>query len=164
MKKLLIFARQLPAQKRSVNLNKIVSEALYFLEVHCQKEGIELTSILSTDITDMVLDSSQIQQVLVNLVVNAIHAMPKGGVITVKTEKHKNQVSLIVQDTGVGMSKEVIEQIFMPFFTTKEIGQGTGLGLAVVHGIVANHRGTIDVKSKIGHGTRFEVKLSLDNT
>jgi signal transduction histidine kinase len=163
VKKLLIFARQLPAQKRKVNLNTVVTECLYFLEVHCQKEGIELKSVLSPRIPDMILDSSQIQQVIVNLVVNAIHATPKGGVITVKTEKHENQISIIVQDTGIGMSKEVMEQIFMPFFTTKEIGQGTGLGLAVVHGIVANHRGTIDVKSKLGRGTRFELRLPFNN-
>jgi signal transduction histidine kinase len=163
VKKLLIFSRQLPAQKRKVNLNTVVTECIYFLGVHCQKEGIELKSILSSRIPDMILDSSQIQQVIVNLVVNAIHATPKGGVITVKTEKHENQISIIVQDTGIGMSKEVMEQIFMPFFTTKEIGQGTGLGLAVVHGIVANHRGTIDVRSNIGQGTRFEVKLPFNN-
>jgi two-component system NtrC family sensor kinase len=162
VKKLLIFARQLPAQKQRANLNKVVSECLYFLELHCQKEGISLKRLLSPDIPDMVLDSSQIQQVVVNLVVNAIHAMPEGGVIRVITEKHENQVSLIIEDTGVGMSKEIIKQIFIPFFTTKEIGQGTGLGLAVVHGIVANHRGTIEVTSKIEHGSRFEVKLPLN--
>ena len=164
VKKLLIFARQLPVQKTEVNLNQIITEGLSFLESRCQKEGIELKVILSSDVPNTVLDASQLHQVMVNLVVNAIQAMPEGGIITVKTEFDEDEISLIVEDTGVGLSENVLKNIFIPFFTTKQVGQGTGLGLAVVHGIVTNHGGTIDVESEIGRGTRFEVKLPLRTT
>lgn len=85
--------------------------------------------------------------------------MPEGGRITIKTLEHENCVSLIVEDTGVGMSEDVLKQIFIPFFTTKEVGRGTGIGLSVVHGIVTSHGGTIDVESDIGRSSRFVIQL-----
>ncbi len=161
VKKLLIFARQMPAQKTRANLNQIVNDGLYFLESRCSKEGIELRRHLSTDLPDIIADPAQINQVLINLVVNSIQAMPEGGILTVRTRAYSNHVSLIVEDTGVGMSEEVKKQIFIPFFTTKEIGRGTGLGLPVVHGIVTSHGGSIQVDSEKGRGTRFEIELPL---
>ncbi|TET77394.1 MAG: hypothetical protein E3J41_07200 [Candidatus Cloacimonadota bacterium] len=158
-KKLLIFARQMPTKKSKLNLNKIVEEGLYFLESRCEKEGIELERSLSSGLPEITVDQAQLHQVLVNLVVNAIQAMPKGGKLKVTTLSTNNHISLIVEDTGVGMSKEIIDKIFLPFFTTKEVGEGTGLGLPVVHGIVTSHGGTIKVESKVGIGSRFEVQL-----
>jgi signal transduction histidine kinase len=87
--------------------------------------------------------------------------MPQGGTLTVRTAAGKGHISLIVEDTGVGMSEEVMKNLFVPFFTTKEVDQGTGLGLPVVHGIVTSHGGSIKVESQVGRGTRFEVKLPL---
>jgi len=159
VKKLMLFARQMPPQKTQVNLNQIVEEGLYFLESRCAKEGIKVARLLSTDLPEVTADPAQLTQVLVNIVVNAIQAMPNGGKLTIKTNAFDKGVSLIVEDTGVGMSENVMKQIFLPFFTTKDIGQGTGLGLAVVHGIVTSHGGSINVESKVGHGTRFEVQL-----
>jgi signal transduction histidine kinase len=98
---------------------------------------------------------------LVNLVINALQAMPKGGRLGIQTLPARDHLSLIVEDSGTGMTDEVLKQIFTPFFTTKEVGQGTGLGLPVVHGIVTSHGGTIQVKSQVGHGTRFEIDLPL---
>lgn len=161
VKKLMLFAHQMPPKKTQVDLNQLVEEGLYFLESRCAKEGIELVRSLTPNLPEITADRGQLTQVLVNLIVNAIQAMPDGGRLTVQTLTGQKDISLIVEDTGVGMSEEVMKKIFDPFFTTKEIDQGTGLGLSVVHGIVTSHGGTIRVKSKPGRGTRFEVKLPL---
>ncbi|KPJ66926.1 hypothetical protein AMJ44_07625 [candidate division WOR-1 bacterium DG_54_3] len=161
VKKLMLFARRMPPKKTQVNLNQLVEEGLYFLESRCTKEGIELVRLLSSDLPEITADPGQLTQVLVNLIVNAIQAMPEGGRLTVQTLTGKGYISLIVEDTGVGMSEEVKKNIFIPFFTTKEVDLGTGLGLSVVHGIVTSHGGSIKVDSKLGRGTQFEVKLPL---
>ncbi|MGB7061753.1 MAG: ATP-binding protein [Candidatus Zixiibacteriota bacterium] len=161
IKKLMLFARRMPPKKTQVNLNQLVEEGLYFLESRCAKEGIELVRFLSPNLPEITADPGQLTQVLVNLVVNAVQAMPDGGKLTVETHVGDGYISLTVEDTGVGMSDKVAQKIFMPFFTTKDVDQGTGLGLAVVHGIVTSHGGSIKVDSKVGRGTRFEVKLPL---
>ena len=161
IKKLMLFARQVPPQKIKVNLNKVVDEGLYLLERHCKSNGIELVRILSPDLPEITADPSQLNQVLVNLVVNAIQAMPDGGNLTIETITEKEHVKLVVKDTGVGMSELVRKQIFIPFYTTKDIDKGTGLGLPVVHGIITSHGGTIEVESIAGEGACFEVKLPL---
>lgn len=161
IKKLMLFARQLPPQKTQVNLNQIVEDGLYFLESRCAKEGIKVEHNLSPDLPEITADPAQLTQVLVNLVVNSIQAMHEGGRITIETKVYEDYVSLIVEDMGVGISKNMIKKIFIPFFTTKEIGQGTGLGLSVIHGIVSSHGGKIDVDSEVGRGSRFEVKFPI---
>ncbi len=161
VKKLLIFSRQVPTKKEWINFNKVIEDGLYFLESRCKKEGIELIQTLDPKISGIVLDKSQLNQILVNLVVNAIQAMPDGGKLEVKTIIRNNFVSFIVEDTGYGMSEEVKKQIFIPFFTTKEIDQGTGLGLSVVHGIVTSHGGTIEFESEPERGSRFEIKFPM---
>jgi signal transduction histidine kinase len=164
IKKLMLFARQMPPQKTEVNLNKIVEEGLYFLESRCAKENIKIERSLASSLPEIIADPGQITQVIMNLVVNAIQAMPESGKVLIKTLDHEDHISLIIEDTGFGMSKDVLRKIFIPFFTTKEVSKGTGLGLSVVHGIVTSHGGTIEVKSRIDHGTRFEVKFPKANT
>jgi two-component system NtrC family sensor kinase len=159
VKKLMFFGRQMPTKKTLMDLNQIVDEGLYFLESRCAKEGIEVVRSLEPELPKVNADPSQLHQVLVNLVVNAIQAMPEGGKLIIRTGPRDGYVSLVVEDTGVGMSKDVLEQIFIPFFTTKDVGQGTGLGLPVVHGIVTSHGGTVAVRSEVGRGSRFEVTL-----
>jgi len=161
IKKLMLFARQRPPRKIRVNLNQVVEEGLYFLESRCTKAGIDLVRSLSTELPAITADPGQMNQVLVNLVVNSIQAMPEGGRLTVRTVAGEGYASLIVEDTGSGMSEKVKEQIFVPFFTTKDIDQGTGLGLPVVHGIVTSHNGSIEVESEVGSGTRFEIRLPI---
>lgn len=161
VKKLMLFARRMPPQKTQVNLNRLVEEGLYFLESRCAKEEIELKRVLAPDLPEIIADAGQLSQVLVNLVVNAVQAMPRGGTLTVQTSVGDGHISLVVEDTGAGMSQEVVKKIFIPFFTTKEVNEGTGLGLSVVHGIVTSHGGSIKVESKVDHGTRFEVRLPL---
>jgi signal transduction histidine kinase len=159
IKKLMLFARQMPPQKTRVNLNQIVKDGLYFLESRCAKEGIKVVCQLSSPLPDVTADQSQMTQVLVNTVVNAIQAMSNSGKLTIQTQASSKFVSLIVKDTGVGMEKNVMSKIFQPFFTTKDVGLGTGLGLSVVYGIVTSHGGSIDMDSKIGQGTRIKIKL-----
>jgi len=163
IKKLMLFARQVPPQKLRVNLNQIIEDGLYLLESRCASSGIELIRSLSPTLPEITADSSQLTQVLINLVVNAIQAMPGGGKLTIATAADKEQVVLMVQDTGIGMSEEVKKQIFLPFFTTKDIDKGTGLGLSVVHGIVTSHGGKITVESTPGEGAQFEIRLPLKN-
>ena len=161
VKKLLLFARQMPPRKQPVNLNDLVANGLYFLEARCSKANIRLVRDLSPELPMLVGDSSQLHQVLVNLVVNAIQAMSDGGRLTIRTQAEGGWLKLIVEDTGVGIDEDVLKKIFLPFFTTKDVQEGTGLGLAVVHGIVTAHGGTIEVQSKRGEGSRFEVRLPI---
>jgi signal transduction histidine kinase len=121
--------------------------------------GITLVSRLSPDLPRIHADGLQMHQVLVNLVVNGIQAMSAGGTLTIDTCAGAGSVRLGVQDTGIGMSEVTQEKIYTPFFTTKDVDQGTGLGLAVVHGIVTSHGGTIRVESSPGNGARFEIQL-----
>lgn len=161
IRKLLAFARQMPPQKTWVDLNRVVEEGVYFLEARCAKGGVELVRSLAADLPEITADPAQLNQVLVNLVVNALQAMPEGGKLTVATRAHDDHVLLAVEDTGIGMSEEVLERIFVPFFTTKEVGQGTGLGLPVAHGLVTSHGGSLKVESEVGRGTRFEIRLPV---
>lgn len=163
IRKLMIFTRQLPARKEDCDLNQVVREGLYFLESRCAKEGVEMVRRLENDLPRITADPSQLHQVLVNLVVNAIQAMPRGGSLTISTCSKDGTVCLAVEDTGTGMSPEVQKQVFLPFFTTKDVGQGTGLGLSVVHGIVTAHGGSIKVRSELGKGSVFEVCLPIES-
>jgi len=162
IQKLLVFARQTPPKKTQVDLNQIVEDGLYFFEARCAKAGVELVRKLSSELPKITADPAQLNQLIVNLVVNALQAMQGKGKITIQTQTYDQQVLLIVEDTGIGMADDVLEQIFIPFFTTKDVGQGTGLGLPVVHGIVTAHGGLINVESKLGCGSRFEIQLPIE--
>lgn len=159
VKKLMVFGRQTPPQKSLVDLNRLVREGLDFVKPRCQSEGIELKFRLADDLPPITADPNQLHQVLVNLVVNAVQATGPGGIVVIATLCSPGSVHLVVEDNGQGMAEEVLKHVFLPFFTTKEVGQGTGLGLAVVHGIVTAHGGQIQVESTPGRGTRFDVRL-----
>jgi signal transduction histidine kinase len=159
VRKLRLFARETPPQKTRVDLNELVEEGLYFIESRCAKAGIELVRSLAPDLPEITADKGQLHQVLVNLVVNSIQAMPGGGRLEIRTAAGEGCASLIVEDNGTGMTPEVRSKIFVPFFTTKDVNEGTGLGLAVVHGIVSAHGGGIEVQSQVGMGTRFTVRF-----
>lgn len=161
IKKLMIFSRQMPQQITKVNLNDIVHNILYFIDVRFQSRGITIIKQLDPVLPVIYADEVQMSQVLVNLITNSVYAMPAGGEITVITRKKENQVSLIVKDTGTGMTADIRNKIFEPFFTTKPVGQGTGLGLSVVQGIVDSHGGKILVSSAVNKGTKFEIQLPL---
>ena len=172
---LLAFSRKQIINLTSVNLNEVVLKFEKFL-LRLLREDIELKTLFFPHELRMIADRGQIEQVLMNLVSNARDAMPKGGSILIETSLVKLDAAfaaahglgrageyalLAVTDTGVGMTDDVKRKIFEPFFTTKEEGQGTGLGLAMVFGIVKQHKGCIDVYGGPGVGTTFNIYLPL---
>jgi two-component system, NtrC family, sensor kinase len=159
IKKLMIFSRQMPRQISKINLNDVVNNILYFIDVRFQSRRVSVLRKLDESLADIEADEVQMSQVLVNLITNAVHAMPNGGKVTIATKNAGKEVSLTVKDTGHGMSRSVREKIFEPFFTTKPQGHGTGLGLSVVQGIIDSHAGKIYVNSTPGKGSKFEILL-----
>ena len=174
VRKLLAFSRKQTLEYMPVNLNEAASEMEKLLR-HTTHDDVELQVIRSPDIKTILADSGQIEQVILNLSVNAQDAMTDGGHLTIETalvDLNKNEaknfqalepgeyVMLTVSDTGQGMDEETRSQIYEPFFSTKG-EQGTGLGLATVHGIVKQHGGHIVVDSELGHGTTFKVYLPV---
>ena len=164
VKKLLIFARQAPTRKDDIDMNYLVEDVISFFDSRFNKQGIRVHFLPDTALPQIKADPSQMRQVITNLVVNAMQSMPDGGNLTITTMGIKNRISMIIEDTGEGMSKKVLKQIFVPFFTTKEVGHGTGLGLPVVHGIITSHGGSINVESNPDKGSRFEVILPVTDT
>jgi signal transduction histidine kinase len=147
-----------------VDINRVVLGAIDLFKHQFEKEGIELACVLCPGMPVLAADAGQLTQVLVNLVVNAVQAMPEGGKLLVQTHVQDGHVVCSVEDTGVGMTEAVLDRLFVPFFTTKEVNQGTGLGLPVVHGIVTSHGGTIEVASAPGKGTTFTIRLPIEPT
>jgi PAS domain S-box-containing protein len=174
IKRILLFSRQDELQFKPVDIAEVVEDGLRLSGVSLPA-AVEIRREIDASLGTIEADPIQIQQVLMNLCANAYHAMSEsGGVLTVRltrvevdeelAARHPNLMPgpyarLTVSDTGQGMDRKTIERIFEPFFTTKRVQEGTGLGLAVVHGIVKNHRGEITVESASGRGTTFRVYL-----
>jgi CheY-like chemotaxis protein len=168
---LLGFARKGKYTPKQTDLNNLVEDSSKMF-TRTRKETV-IHKKLQDNIWNVNADPGQIEQVLLNLYVNAWHAMPNGGEIFIQTENvylrddyckpfeasAGNYVKISVTDTGVGIDKENIERIFEPFFTTKDVGKGTGLGLASAYGIIKNHSGIIQVYSEKGHGATFNIYL-----
>ncbi len=167
---LLTFSHRLPTEKQAIDLRETVEDALKLVQ-RLLPAAIELeTRIADGEEVPVNGDVTQIQQVVLNLVINARDAMPGGGVLRVALERvagdtggdgsDKRDVAVLtVADTGGGIPPEVQERIFEPFYTTKERGRGTGLGLAITHGVVRDHGGTIRVRSEVGRGAEFVITL-----
>jgi hypothetical protein len=120
---------------------------------------IELVKRYAGDVPLLMGNATKLQQVFMNLILNARDAMPGGGQLTIETYPSDSMVCVEVSDTGVGIAPEHIAKIYDPFFTTKEVGRGTGLGLALSYGIIQEHAGRVFVDSKVGSGTRFIIKF-----
>lgn len=160
VKGLLEFSREHDYQLGWVNLKNLVILTMRLVSSELPA-GVEITSEIPQNL-DIYVDAQKLQEVMLNLLLNAAQAIPDGkGQITITAKKDHQTVEINVQDTGAGMLPEQLPQIFDPFFTTKEVGVGTGLGLSVAHGIVERHGGTLTVKSKVGEGSIFTVKLPL---
>jgi signal transduction histidine kinase len=163
---LLDFARQRKLQSEDIDLNQILIELLSLVSNQPSFQKVEIVKILDPSLPLMSGDPVQLKEVFSNILSNAGEAMPEGGRMTV-TSKFNNggrTIEVSIRDTGCGIPTANLNKIFMPFFTTKKIGQGTGLGLAIAYGIVKMHRGSIEVESTEGKGTTFVVKLPVSSS
>jgi len=163
VRSLLNFSRQNAPRKKRSDVNDLVRQALTLTRNQARIAGVNFVEKLESDLPSLVIDPNQIQEVVVNVIVNATDAMPDGGDLTVHTgtveEEDVTWVVLEISDTGHGISAEDLERIFDPFFTTKQADKGTGLGLAVSYGIVAEHNGHITVSSEVNRGTTVTIRL-----
>lgn len=161
MNQLLAFARRKSPERGPLQLKEIVENGIELFRERLDRNHVEVESVLDGVYPRVLADGDQMSQVFINLVMNAIHAMPDGGILRVGLAQEDGMVTLTVADTGHGIPHEVLPRVFEPFFTTKEFGKGTGLGLTVVKGIIEEHQGMIAVKSEEGEGTVFIVRLPI---
>jgi two-component system NtrC family sensor kinase len=160
---LLSFSRRSSPQSSDTDLNEVVDKTVTLVAHKLELQGVDLQVELEEGLPPLRCDASQIQQVAMNLLMNAAESQPRGGAVVVRTRfaRDGKMAVLEVQDEGAGIPEDVLPRVFDPFFTTKEEGKGMGLGLAVVYGIVEAHGGHIDVASEPGEGTRVTVRLPL---
>jgi len=161
VRNLLDFARQSLPALRQVDINEVVNRSFDLAAHSAELQHVQVVKELAYSLPEIMADFDQLQQVCTNLIMNAIQAMPEGGVLTIRTSADNSQVKIEIQDTGVGISPENMRKLFTPFFTTKKEIKGVGLGLAVSHGIIQRHHGRIEVQSKEGDGSTFTVYLPL---
>ncbi|MEW6246883.1 MAG: ATP-binding protein [Nitrospirota bacterium] len=161
MNQLLAFARRRPVDRRPVDLRETIEGSLEMFQERLARHGIRIEKSFRDDCPKVRADADQMSQVFINLVMNAIHAMPEGGTLRVGLTRSNGTVRLTVADTGHGIAQQDLAKIFDPFFTTKETGKGTGLGLTVVKGIIEEHGGSIQVESEPGKGTTFTISLPV---
>lgn len=159
VKRLMYFSCEMPSQFREQDLNALVEGVLRLLHRQVDEAGLVLQLDLAQALPPVRLDRVQFEQVLTNLVLNAVAATPSGGQLRISTGTLDGMVVLRVADTGQGIAPEHLRKIFQPFFTTKATGEGTGLGLSVVHGIIKGHGGDIRVESTPGQGATFIITL-----
>jgi two-component system, NtrC family, sensor kinase len=174
IRQLLDFARRRAPQKSPVNLKNLSNQVIEMLKPAAEKQKVMLKLLQNDDIPLVSMDLFQVQQVLINLVMNGIQAMPDGGQLeiglhmknsyhpTLSSDQEHNYVAISIKDEGNGISENNINHVFEPFFTTKNVGEGTGLGLSIAYGIVREHGGWIDVKSKVGKGSCFTIYIPLE--
>lgn len=173
IRRLLDFSREKTPEKAYGNLNEIIEETVQLIEPPAQLENIEIATDLDEQLPPVWLDENLVKQVIMNVLVNARHAIENGGSITIRTRLCKaeacpasitttgDMAEIMISDTGCGIAKEDLRKVFDPFFTTKGVGKGTGLGLSVSLGTIESHRGTIEVESTVGKGTAFSIYLAI---
>jgi two-component system NtrC family sensor kinase len=161
--RLLGFARRMEPLTERVNINTVLDESIDFLENEARYRNIDIQTNYAPDLPLTTTDQSQMQQVFLNIINNAIDAIGKDGEITINTRiaKKNNEICVEINDNGPGMPKDVLQKIFDPFFTTKEVGKGTGLGLSISYSIIEKLGGRIMVASEEGQGTTFTIYLPV---
>ena len=161
VRNLLSFSCQTPPHRERASINQVVRDTLALVRQRLEKSGVTLEERYAPDLPLLRLDVGQMKQVVLNLVVNALQSTPRGGTLTITSERVGDEVALRIADTGVGVPAENLSHIFEPFFTTKPVGQGTGLGLSISLGIVQEHGGRIEVESQERAGSTFTVWLPV---
>jgi two-component system NtrC family sensor kinase len=173
IRRLLDFAREKTPEKKFTDLNVVIQDTARIIERPASFRDIEIAMDLDPDLPQVWVDADLIKQVIMNMLVNAQHAIEHEGSITVRSrlpepkspEPGRQPVPMVeisIIDTGCGIPEKNLKRIFDPFFTSKDVGKGTGLGLSVSHGIVSAHGGVIEVESKVGKGSTFRIYLPLD--
>jgi hypothetical protein len=156
---LLNFSRVETTEFTELDVHRILEDTLRLIEPQLRGRRVRLVKHYNDDVSNVMGNATKLQQVFMNLVLNARDAMPDGGLLTIRTYSTDSMVGIDVVDTGIGIPPENIRQIYDPFFTTKGIGRGTGLGLALSYGIIHEHGGRIHVESQVGKGTQFSIYL-----
>ena len=162
VKNLLSFSRVSPMNLAWCDLNQVIDRCLRLVQHKLEMAGIQLNLDLAPDLPPAHCDPAQIEQVILAMVINAIDAMPQEGNLWISTRVTAGAIDLIIRDDGIGIPEEHLAHIFEPFYTTKESG-GSGLGLAISQNIVERHGGSIEVKSVVGEGTTFKIRLPIDS-
>lgn len=166
VRRLLDFARQSESVRTPANVNELIEETLALMKHLLHTSGIEVVRDFAAQLPQVSLDRNQIKQVFLNLFHNALHAMPTGGKLLIRTQRRRRDgrswVSIAIRDTGMGIAPEHLPRVFEPFFTTRAHEGGTGLGLSVSYGIVVDHGGDIEVESEVGKGSCFTVWLPVE--
>ena len=155
------FARRRDPKAKTIDLNTLLDKTIALVENQSMFHNISIVKDYKTDLPPVTVDPSQLQQVFMNIVINAVDAMEGWGTLTLRTkvDEVSGTVDVSFQDTGCGMAKETLDRIFEPFYTTKDVGRGTGLGLSISLGLVQRNGGEIRVYSQPGEGSRFIVAL-----
>jgi two-component system NtrC family sensor kinase len=173
IRRLLDFSREKKPEKSFSNLNILITEIMQLTEQSAQVNDIRIITDLDEQLPEIWMDENLIKQVIMNMLVNAQHAIEGEGSITIKTRLCTNEdcpesiteignmAIITITDTGCGISSTDLQRVFDPFFTTKEVGKGTGLGLSVSHGTIKAHGGAIEVESIVGKGTKFRIYLPV---
>ncbi|TFH65587.1 MAG: two-component sensor histidine kinase, partial [Gemmatimonadales bacterium] len=163
VRNLLDFARESTFQLQPVNPQRLVEETLRLATNQIKLAKVKVRGEIDSNLPPVYGDFQQLTQVMLNLVLNALDAMPNGGTLTIalRTPSGRDQIAMEVTDTGIGMPEQVRANVFDPFFTTKSAATGTGLGLSVSLGIIRQHGGDILVRSKVGEGTTFTIQLPV---
>lgn len=167
VKSFLSFTRQPKPRLKSLDVNDVLEELIHLSEPWFLARNVKLSTHLSPDLPPVLGDSTHLQTLFLNLITNALDAMPQGGVLTIKTQQVSPPLSsddgrwleVSIADTGIGITEESKRRIFDPFFTTKKMGEGTGLGLAICEKIIKEHSGMIEVKSEVGKGSTFFISI-----
>ncbi len=163
-KNMLTFARKHPVAKVRLNINDIIKKVLDIRTYEHRLNNIEVMNQMATDLPDIIGDYFQIQQVILNIIINAEYFMKEShdhGILNIRTEKTGSSIKISITDNGPGIPRENLVRIFNPFFTTKPIGKGTGLGLSICYGIISEHNGHIHAESELGKGTTFVIELPI---
>jgi two-component system NtrC family sensor kinase len=170
VKNVLSFTRQRKPQLKPLDINEVLEELIYLSEPWLHARNVRLLSSLPSSLPPVLGDPTHLQTLFLNLITNALDAMPKGGELTIKTKQVPSQASpghdggwveISISDTGIGITEESKKRIFDPFFTTKKIGEGTGLGLPICEEIIKEHSGKLNVESEVGKGSTFFVRVPV---
>jgi two-component system NtrC family sensor kinase len=161
LRSMLSFSKPEEERRRPIKMNELIEGILLVMEKQMKESNIKVETAFDDEIPEIMASTNQMRQVLLNLLKNAKEAMPKGGVLTIRTNRENLHVLIHVQDTGVGIPEEIRDKIFDAFFTTKQKVKGVGLGLSVCYGIIKDHGGEIQVQSEEGRGTTFTIRLPI---